>query len=346
MEIRTAFCPRCGAPSGGDGLCDRCRVAGTRWLECAPRAIHISCPTCGAIRHGQVWTDSEKEREEIAPALALSAVRLHPEVRRPTFQVTVRELSGNRSIAEVEVSGHLFGEQVRDRCTLELVWQKEQCTRCNRIAGSYHEGVVQVRATGRRLTGRELREAEQIANEIESTHQAEGDRLSFISDLRVTRDGLDIVVGSQAIGLGIAQAIAARLGGRYSTHPKLVGEKAGRPIYRVTYLVRLFPYLRGDVVRVQDTDLEVVSVEGHHLRAVDLQTGRTRTVRENEEKRLIGHSSEAIDALVAYIDGDVIGLLDPETGQTLVVSRPGWLNVGAGDQVRALRDGDRLVVLG
>ena len=346
MDIREAFCPRCGAPTTDEGLCGRCRLSGTQWLECEPRATHTYCPSCGAQKRGQVWSDSEQERDEIGPALALSAVRLHPEVGLPQFQVSIREISSNRSTAEVEVSGKLFGEPVRDRCTIELVWHKEQCDRCNRIAGSYYEGIVQVRATDRKLTDRELNEATRIAHETEAAHQAEGDRLSYISDLKVTRDGLDIVVGSQSIGLGITQAIANRLGGRYTTHPKLVGEKAGRPIYRVTYLVRLHPYLRGDVIDVRGTDLEVVSVEGHHVRAVDLMTGRTRTVRETEEKRLIGHGSEGIEALVAYIDDGMLGLLDPLSGKTVEVARPEWLTVEAGGHVRVLRDRDRFVVLG
>ncbi len=346
MEIRTAFCPRCGEATETEGLCGRCRLAGTQWLECDTRAVHTYCPTCGAQKRGQVWSDTEQERDEIAPSLALSAIHLHSEVRRPEFQVAIRDISSNRSSAVVEVTGRLFGEPVEGRCTVELVWQREQCTRCNRIAGSYYEGVVQVRATDRRLTERELREAERIANETETAHQEEGDRLSYISDMQVTRDGLDIVIGSQSIGLGITQAIASRLGGRYSTHPKLVGEKAGKPIYRVTYLVRLHPFLRGDVIRVQGSDLEVVSVEGHHLRAVDLVSGRTRTVRETEEKRLIGHSSDASDSLVAYIDGGMLGLLDPDSGRTIEVLRPAWLDVEAGGEVRVLRDKDRLVVLG
>ena len=53
------------------------------------------------------------------------------------------------------------------------------------------------------------------------------------------RDGLDITVGSQHIGLLIVQGITAQFGGRYTTHPKLVGEKNGRQLFRITYLVRL-----------------------------------------------------------------------------------------------------------
>lgn len=348
MDIREAFCPRCGGAGGEgrDGLCDRCRLAETRWFECEPRAVHTYCPSCGARKNGQIWTDSEQERADIAPGLALSAVRLHPEVRMPRFSVAIREVSANRSMADVDLSGTLFGEPISAHCTVELIWQKEQCDRCNRIAGSYYEGFVQVRATDRRLTDREIETATRLAHETETTLQAEGDRLSYVSDLQETRDGLDIVVGSQTIGLAISQALSQRLGGRYSTHPKLVGEKAGRPIYRITYLVRLYAFGRGDVIEVSGADLEVVSNEGNHVRAVDLATGRNRTVRDDEPKRLIGHGSDATDALVAYIDKGMLGLIDPVTSAAVEVPRPSWLNVEAGGQVRVLRDRDRLVVLG
>ncbi len=347
-DIREAFCPRCGGTGGEgrDGLCGRCRLAETRWLECEPRAVHTYCPSCGAQKSGQVWTDSEQERAEIGPGLALSAIKLHPEVRRPQFNVAIREISSNRSQADVDVSGTLYDVPISDRCTVELVWQKEQCDRCNRIAGSYYEGFVQVRATDRRLTDREIEAATRIAHETEAQLQAEGDRLSYVSDLQETRDGLDIIVGSQTIGQAIAQAVAQRLGGRSSTHPKLVGEKAGRPIYRITYLVRLHPFLRGDVIDVGGVDLEVASAESDHVRGVDLATGRTRTVREEEPKRLIGHGSDAMEALVAYIDNGMLGLIDPVSSAPVEVPRPSWLNVEAGEHVRVLRDRDRLVVLG
>ncbi|MEN6519149.1 MAG: 60S ribosomal export protein NMD3 [Methanospirillum sp.] len=347
-NIREAFCPRCGGAGGEgrDGLCGRCRLAETRWFECEPRAVHTYCPSCGAQKSGQIWTDSEQERAEIGPGLALSAVRLHPEVRRPQFSVAIREVSANRSMADVEVSGTLFDEPIRDRCTVELVWQKEQCNRCNRIAGSYYEGFVQIRATDRHLTDREIEAATRIAHETEATLQAEGDRLSYVSDLKETKDGLDIIVGSQTIGLAISQAVAQRLGGRFTTHPKLVGEKAGRPIYRITYLVRLHAFVRGDVIEAGGADLEVASAESDHVRAVDLATGRTRTVREEEPKRLIGHGSDATEALVAYLDDGMLGLIDPVTSAAVEVPRPSWLTVEAGGQVRVLRDRDRLVVLG
>ncbi|NLX49432.1 MAG: NMD protein affecting ribosome stability and mRNA decay [Methanospirillum sp.] len=348
MDIRETFCPRCGGPAGdgSDGLCGRCRLAETRWLECETRAVHTYCPSCGAWRSGRVWTDSDRGRDEVGPGLALSALRLHPEVRLPRFEVSIRELSTNRSTANIKVWGTLYGEQVSGDCRVELVWQKEQCDRCNRIAGSYFEGYVQIRASGRALTSRELQSAARIAHETECASQAEGDRLSYVSDLRETREGLDIVIGSQAIGLSIAQAVAQQLGGRVSTHPKLVGEKAGRSLYRVTYLVRLHQFVRDDVIAVGSADLMIASSEGDHVRAVDLSTGKSRTVRDEVPKRLIGHGSDAVEALVAYLDGGVMGMIDPESSRSIEVPHPPWLKIAAGDRVRVLRDRDRLVVLG
>ena len=50
-------------------------------------------------------------------------------------------------------------------CTVEIVWQKEQCDRCNRITGSYYEGFVQVRADERLPSQFEIQTARSIATQ-------------------------------------------------------------------------------------------------------------------------------------------------------------------------------------
>jgi len=132
-----------------------------------------------------------------------------------------------------------YNTPVEGTCTVELIWHKEQCDRCNRISGSYYEGNVQVRADGRLPSTYEIQTAAGIAQAVEDSLQAGGERLSFICDMGQTREGLDITVGSQHIGALISQGIIAQLGGRYTTHPKLVGEKNGRQLFRITYSVRL-----------------------------------------------------------------------------------------------------------
>jgi nonsense-mediated mRNA decay protein 3 len=260
--------------------------------------------------------------------------------------VKVEDTTVNRSTATIHLKGLFYNTPVEGSCIVELIWHKEQCDRCNRISGSYYEGNVQVRADGRLPSTYELQMAAGIAQAVEDSLQAGGERLSFICDMGQTREGLDITVGSQHIGALISQGIIAQLGGRYTTHPKLVGEKKGRQLFRITYSVRLPRYQKQDIVLARGRYVEVVRVESNHLKVLDLTEGIQRSVREDDVERLVGNLRNAESALVVFADEKSIGILDPETCQTKEFGKLKWQDTKAGQHVLILRDGDQLVVVG
>jgi len=344
-NIKDRFCPKCGKPSENDGLCNHCKVENTQWVVCDNRVKNIHCPSCGATKQVNTWTDTNRERADLAPDLAKSAVHLHPDVKKPSISVTVQEMSVNRSRATLTVKGLLYALPVEKTCTVELAWQKEQCDRCNRITGSYYEGLVQVRAENRLPSQFEIQTAGTIATQVEDSLQAGGERLSYISDMTEIKDGLDITVGSQHIGLLIVQGITAQLGGRYTTHPKLVGEKNGRQLFRITYLVRLPYYQKQDVVLVGKNYAEVEQVEARRVRVFDLTEGRSRSVNTDQITRRIGNARLAEPALILYTSGDMVGVLDPTTLTTSEFRLVPWLDVKSGQDLHILRDGERLVLV-
>jgi nonsense-mediated mRNA decay protein 3 len=346
MSIRDAICPLCGNPSTEGEICGQCRVAKTPWLGCQSRVSPIECPSCGARKEAGSWTDHSRPRDELGRELVLRGIHLHPEVRNPVVSITLDELSTNRTRAKCHVEGVLYGEDVQGDCTVEIAWKKEQCDRCSRISGSYHEGVVQVRASGRKPSPREIAITSRIAQEVEDALQAAGERLSFISDLQETRDGVDITVGSQRIGQEIASAVIRALGGRCSTHPKLVGEKAGRQLFRVTYSVRLPRFTRGDIILIHGNYGEVLGVEGKGIRYLDLATNAAKNAGESLVERHVGNARDATEWLVAFRDGDTAGILDPESGATVEAKVPAGRDLTQGSPVRVFRDGERLVLLG
>ncbi len=346
MSIQDSFCPKCGKPTDHAGLCNQCRIGDTPWFECDRRAKSTQCPSCGAIKQVNTWTDNERDRAELARELAMTAVHFHPDVRKPSMVISVEDNTLNRSTATITLKGLLYNTPVEGTCRVELIWHKEQCDRCNRISGSYYEGIVQVRADGRPPSTFELQMSAGIAQQVEDSLQAGGERLSFISDMNETREGLDITVGSQHIGSLISQGIIAQLGGKVTTHPKLVGEKNGRQLYRITYSVRLPRFQKQDVVLSRGRYVEVVRVESNHLKVLDLTEGLPRTVREEDVDRLIGNIRNAVSALVAFTDSHTMGILDPDTCQTKEYRKLKWLDVKAGQHVLVLHDGDQLIVVG
>jgi nonsense-mediated mRNA decay protein 3 len=344
-DIQGNFCPKCGKPSETTGLCSQCRIKSTPWFTCDRRVKSTNCPSCGATKVVNTWTDSVAERADLGPEIAKSAVHFHPDVKKPFIEVAIRDLTLNRSRATLSLRGILYNKPVEGTCTVEILWHKEQCDRCNRISGSYYEGMIQVRAEGRIPSTFEKQMSASIAQQIEDTIQAGGERLSFISDMNEIHDGLDIIVGSQHIGQLISQGIVAQLGGRYTTHPKLVGEKNGRQLYRITYSVRLPRFQKHDVVIVRKRYYEVERVESNHVKVLDLRDGTSKTLRADDIERIIGNSRSGEPALAAFSDNAIVGILDPVSGRTHEIARPGWMEIKAGDHVNILRDGDQLIIV-
>ena len=346
MNIQESFCPRCGAPSEG-GICGRCRAGGTRWLTAEPRVTCIQCPTCGSLRHGATWTDAGSSREVLAEQLVRSALSLHPDLRDIHVTFAIRDLSTTRSQADVRVTGTLYGQPVEETGQVEIVWKGEQCDRCSRISGGYYEGVVQVRADGRETSPFEREVAARIAVQVEDTLQAAGERLAFISGID-EKEGLDVIVGSQRMGQEIARQVTGALGGQCTVHPKLVGERDGRPVYRITYSIRLPRWKKGDVVWTGKEYLEVREMGSHEVKVFDLEGGGTKSVLPAPDWHLVGNVREAVDAVVAYTDRGVIGLLDPVTWAAVENRALPWISPREGAMLRVLRDTVRgnLVIVG
>jgi nonsense-mediated mRNA decay protein 3 len=308
----------------------------------------VYCPVCDSQKRGKTWSDLKMPREDLIAELAVSATSIHEDAKDLRVAVRSAETGPNRTTCTVDVEGTLYSVPVRETCEVEILWQKEACDRCSRISGGYYEGIVQVRATDRKINGYEREVAASIAEQAEESLQQAGDRLSFISDLKDSKDGVDITVGSQHLGQEIARMITGALGGRYTTHPKLVGEKDGKALYRVTYSIRLPFYQKGDVVVSRGGYFEVRDIDGRRLRVFDLATGAARTLAEGEIERRVGNVREAESALVVFTQPNILGLMDPKTYQTRELDAVPWTFPVEGQPIRVLRDDeqDRLVIVG
>jgi nonsense-mediated mRNA decay protein 3 len=345
MDLYEAICPKCGGPSKDGGLCGKCLTGVVPWFTCDPRVFITRCGGCGSVKISAGWGDSTREREDLEEDAAISALKFHQDVKKPDVRVKLDHLSLNRTYADLDITGTMHDEHLEGYCSLEVVWLNESCDRCNRQHGNYYEGVVQIRAEGRKATLEEQEESQRIAVSVETDMQTEGDRLSFICRFDEGREGLDIVVGSQAIGEQISREITRRLGGRFSLHPTLIGEKNGQKLYRITYAVRLPRLRRGDVIAVRNTYGEILHTEGKNLTYLDLKTGIPRTIPDSAPTRYISHVRESRLYSVIYQDAGVLGILDPETGKTEEISTVSWRHPEVGDTVKILHDNERIIVV-
>lgn len=339
MSIQDNFCPKCGGKTDNEGLCNRCMRSTLEWLVCEPRVQCVYCPTCSSIKKGSTWSDTPHDHMKLAEELAIGAIAVHNDVLDLEVGiVTMSEPTPNRTLVTVYARGMLYDKPVQGTCDVLIVWIKEQCDRCSRLSGGYYEAIVQVRATNRRPDLYERLRVDAIAHEVEGSVQDAGDRLSFITRLDDTRDGVDIIVSSHSIGDAIARQIVTEMGGKITRHPKLVGERDGKKLYRVTVLLRLPQFRKGDVITYNGRYYEIRGTDSGLLRVFDLKEGISNVLHDSSEYRLIGTVREAETADVTYIDQDMAGILDPVSYEIREVKAYPWLKLYDHETVRILRD--------
>ena len=349
MSIKENFCPKCGGETDNEGLCNKCMRSTLEWLVCQPRVECICCPTCDSMKKGATWSDVPYDQQKLAEELAIGAMSVHNDVQDlEVGLVSLVELNPNRTLCTVFARGILYEKHVQKSCDVLIVWRREQCDRCSRLSGGYYESTIQVRATNRRPDLYERIRVDKIAHDVEDTVQEAGDRLSFITRIDDIRDGVDIIVSSHSIGAMISRQIVTEMGGKITRHPKLVGEKEGRKLYRVTILLRLPQFRQGDVITYKNRYYEVRGADKGFLRVFDLKEGNTDVLHDESEYRLIGHVREAETADVTYIDQDLAGILDPVTYEIREVKALAWLKLSDHEKVRFLRDpeGGGIILVG
>jgi len=258
----TKFCPKCGTQTDElfDSLCEDCFKRDIKLIE--PTGISVSiCRTCGCYFKGDERTSIEAVventiRKEIGKKYGCDS------------EVEIKDIkTGDKRVHVVLIAkAALRGVQLTENGEVEVVLKRESCERCNRIAGGYYAGIVQIRADDRIPTDEELAIAEKIAH----SSLIEPD---FISKEMLLKEGLDIYVSSMECGRRISNAIVRRFGGSYSKSQKLYGRKDGRNVYRISFSVRMPGFRVGDVLEIGDKRISIEKmVEGRGIEGVDIDT--------------------------------------------------------------------------
>jgi nonsense-mediated mRNA decay protein 3 len=233
-------CVECGADTEPGPLCMKCQLE-KRKRPAIPEFIDLTvCGGCGATLTGGTWKESELED---GAANVIAAV-LEKKVDLVGVKVELDEETSNIYFAKVVVRSRAGGAVQRDELSCRLRLQIGTCETCGRLSGNYFECNIQIRADGRLPSEEELDETRAyVEKRIDSARS--GDRTVFMSKVEEVKGGIDMYLSSNQLGQGIARDLAERRGAQYSAANELFGQKDGREIYRMTFLVRLPSYWPG-----------------------------------------------------------------------------------------------------
>ena len=199
-----------------------------------------------------------------------------------SFTHVAREEDPNNYFLTVKAVGKHEGVEVLQDFHTRLRIKPTVCDTCQRQDSRYYEGILQVRADGRELTGAERREVRTLV--LARADRGREEAGDFVSRVEEVRGGLDFYVSSNALGGRLAKEIASAYGGTVSSSAKLYGQRKGKDMYRVTSLVRLPAFRVGDIVRYRDALTEVVAL-APLLTLRDLVSGEARRYKPRDVRR-------------------------------------------------------------
>jgi len=251
---------------------------------------------------------------------------------------TLKQLDYSRYRVNIKGNGKIKGAPIEIVFDTEVRISWETCDTCSRISGGYFEGIVQIRADKRIPTSEELGNCTRIAEDVASRSRMKGDRLSFIANTLELDEGVDYYVGSMKLGKQICRAIIDVYGGKFSESPKLVGQKNGVDLYRITFALRLPEFVRGDIIGVGDKVIEVQNC-GKHVSGIDLETGKRFMENFNDlmDVKKLSRKQDAVPAVLVADEKKTIQVLDPETYETITIKRPEFLSAEAGNEVKIVK---------
>ncbi|MDY6764250.1 MAG: NMD3-related protein [Halobacteria archaeon] len=331
------FCPRCGSEikNGGDGtLCDACYVEEVDVVDRPENPVLRVCSACGSYVKEGNWTSEEdaKPESELAVELVQASLRAHVEAEDIRVGIAPERKDRNTFDVHISFDATVRGYPVHEEFTIPVNVSRETCSTCSRIAGGYYESIVQVRGENRPLRTEEKDRAKEIAYGIAGNDYE--DRDTFVSKVEEVPEGLDIYMSTNKSGLQVSKRVVNEFGGTYSDSATLVGEREGDEVYRVTFSVRLPEFTEGDILLVGDRPVLVKRNHGK-LKGIDLSTGREYEA-SNVEAEKIGEESEAKPTALVSEREDEIQVLNPETYETVTLSKPEFVTQEEGEDVKAV----------
>ncbi|VVB84496.1 NMD3 family protein [uncultured archaeon] len=341
------FCPKCGNETGifYDNVCEQCFIGNKKLIEC-PRVVYARiCPGCGSFFKKGKWLQEGDENEAIVHCVK-DNLKLNKEAQDIELELSPKQLDHSRYQVHMEAKAKISGAQINAAQDAQVRINWETCETCSRVSGGYFEGIVQIRADRRIPTADEIKKCLDIAGDVASRAQEKGDRLAFIAKTVELDEGVDLYVGLMKLGKQICRAIIDAFGGRFTESPKLVGQKNGEDLYRITFALRLPEFVRGDIINADGKVIEVQSC-GKHVSGIDIETGRR--FMENFENLMdvkkLGRRDDAVQAVLVADEGRTIQVLDPETYDTVTLKRPEFLSAEPGDEIKIIKTDKGLYVL-
>ncbi|HEX7391458.1 MAG TPA: NMD3-related protein [Thermoplasmata archaeon] len=331
------FCVECGREGELVGsLCIECYSKRHATASIPDHVDLALCAHCSAMETDKGWEDVGSVRE--AAALSVErALRLPKGAKLSEARVHLAERDERNMEAKVDVTFSLEGHTFERALSTIIRLKRGSCTECSKQQGNYYEAILQIRGQERELdTVTERSIKERVTDRVFSMRKSS--REVFVSKVEKVKGGLDFYFSTIPAARNIARELQESRCAEYKESSSLWGRRDGKDIYRMTYLVRLPGFGKGDIVFHGGREYYVRGLSKGVVHGFDLVTGEERAIKikDADACALTMDKSRVLKAQVISESARELQVLDPETNAPVEVKKPGGFS-RKGEQVRLVK---------
>jgi nonsense-mediated mRNA decay protein 3 len=317
------FCVECGKdePIFRNGVCLSCYLKHTQFTK-GPAIMDITvCPRCSSYKHKNTWV--QEDFDEILKRYIKDVFSISSELKNVTIQTQCKEQ--DRILrCTVTFSGFLEDQQITEQHPLTVRIRRNTCDVCSRESGGYFEAIIQIRAEKRTFPKEELTILRTTVESQVEQLQKSGKRGLFITDYDENRQGLDFFVSEKTTAFSIAKKIQEQFGGEFKQSTSDAGMKDSKQVYRMTYLVRIPAYRKGDFFSFDASYFLISSLHENKVRALELSRWTEKVIegKNIQPSKIFGGKELIREMIVVSQSKKELQVMDPKTYSTVEIQKP------------------------
>lgn len=339
------FCVECGKEGQifRNGVCVSCYLKHTEFSK-GPRILDITlCPRCASYKYKNTWV--QEPFEDILKRHIKDAFTISSELKNVQIQSQCKE-QDRVLVCTVSISGVLEDQTITEQHPLTVRVKHSTCNICSREAGGYYEAIVQIRTEQRAFSNQELVTLRSAVETMVMQYQESGKRGLFITDIDEKREGLDFFLSEKTTAFSIAKKIQEQYGGDFKQSAASAGMKDSRQLYRMTYLVRIPAYRKGDFFIYDESFFMIISLHENKVRAIELSSWIEKVIdgKEISPAKIYGGGELIREMIVVSQTKTDIQLMDPKTYTTVEITKPKQVTI-ATSLVKTVKLDDSLFLI-
>ncbi len=331
------FCVECGREGELIGsLCKDCYSKKHAKVSLPEHVDVTLCAHCSSMQTDHGWKDVGSVREAAEAAIE-GAIAVSKDAKVSEVSVKLQEQDERNMGAEVTVTLLSEGVQLERQLRTVIRLKRGSCTECSKQQGKYYEAILQVRGPSGDIPDETERSIEKLVKDrIASMRKSS--REVFLSKIEHVKGGLDFYFSTIPAAKGVARELQESMCAEYKESSSLWGRRDGKDIYRVTFLIRLPGFDRGDVIEYGSRAYYVKGLSRGMVHAIDLGTGEERSIKPRTSGECsLEVARPSIRRAVVLMEGKgEMQVLDPETMKPLDLRVPPGFR-RKGEQVRVAK---------